>query len=434
MADPGPLFLGIDVGTSGVRACLLDQAGRRRGFSAVPLPPGRRSGTHSEQDPQAWWAALLAAVDGLAARQPLAAVAALALDATAATLLATDARGRPLGPALMYDDRRAGDAAERVLAVAPGDPRDPAAAALGPSAGLAKWLWLRAHHPGARILHQADWLIGRLLGGRFGITDAHTALKTGYDPVRRTWPDWVRALAGTGLPRVHAPGTPLGRLAPDLARRWKMTGPPWVAAGTTDSTAAVLATGVQAAGEAVTVLGSTLVLKVASPRPIFFAPGGVYSHRLPDGLWLAGGASNSGGRVLAQHFSPEEIERLGRRIDPRRPLCLEYYPLPGPGERFPVADPELPPRLTPRPRDEARFLQGLLEGMARIERLGYRRLAALGAPAPTRVVSLGGGARNDVWRAIRQRRLGVPVTLAREQEAACGAARLARLAWREVQR
>ncbi len=178
------------------------------------------------------------------------------------------------------------------------------------------------------------------------------------------------------------------------------------------------------------MLGSTLVMKVLSERPLFSAKFGVYSHRLPDGRWLAGGASNSGGRVLDRFFDRARLESLSRRIDPRRGGCLAYYPLPGPGERFPVADPGLPPRLTPRPRDEVRFLQGLLEGMARIERLGYRRLAELGAPYPSRVFSIGGGARNATWSAIRQRVLGVPVTRAPRQEAACGAARLALTAWK----
>ncbi len=426
-----PAFLGIDVGTSGVRACLLDAAGRRLGHIGRPLPPGRIAEGRSEQDPEAWWATLLGVLDSLAESHPLDAVEALALDATAATLLAIDTRGEPLGPALMYDDRRAVEEAQRVATAAPADDADPAAAALGPSSGLAKRLWLRRHYPqAARILHQADWLTGRLLGGRFDFTDENNALKSGYDPVRRHWPGWVQALTGEDLPGVIVPGTPLGTLDPALAKRWGMHRSPRVVAGTTDSTAAALATGIRRPGEAVTVLGSTLVMKILSDRPLFSAQYGVYSHRLPDGRWLAGGASNSGGRVLDRFFDRERLERLSRRIDPRRGGCLAYYPLPGPGERFPVADPGLPPRLTPRPRDDVRFLQGLLEGMARIERLGYRRLAKLGAPCLRRVFSIGGGARNATWTAIRQRLLGVPVIQAAGQEAACGAARLAAVrAW-----
>ena len=107
---------------------------------------------------------------------------------------------------------------------------------------------------------------------------------------------------------------------------------------------------------------------------------------------------------------------------------LDYYPLPGRGERFPVCDPDLGPRIGPRPVDDAAFLHGLLEGMARIEALGYSRLAELGAPYPDVVYSSGGGAANAAWRQIRQRCLGVPVELAAHAEAAYGTALLARAA------
>ena len=121
---------------------------------------------------------------------------------------------------------------------------------------------------------------------------------------------------------------------------------------------------------------------------------------------------------------------LEPRLDPARPTGLDYYPLPGTGERFPVADPDLAPRLEPRPADAAQFLQGMLEGIAAIEARGYALLAELGGPPLRRVLSLGGGARNAAWTAIRQHRLGVPVTLAQTDEAAYGCARLARMALR----
>ena len=90
-----------------------------------------------------------------------------------------------------------------------------------------------------------------------------------------------------------------------------------------------------------------------------------------------------------------------------------------------MADPDLPPRETPHPADDAAFLHGLLEGIARIEALGYRRLAARGAPPLQSVRSLGSGAGNATWTAKRARHLGVPMLPARSAEAAVGAALLA---------
>jgi sugar (pentulose or hexulose) kinase len=83
------------------------------------------------------------------------------------------------------------------------------------------------------------------------------------------------------------------------------------------------------------------------------------------------------------------------------------------------------PRLSPRPGDDRHFLHGLLEGIARIEADGYRRLAELGAPSPRRVLTIGGGAGNATWTALRQRLLGIEVLPAARQQAAYGAALLA---------
>jgi sugar (pentulose or hexulose) kinase len=417
------LYLGIDFGTSGCRTCVINEHGRVQAETRVALGNRRRPGSAPEQDPQDWWDALAKALDMLQGEVPLETVAGLAIDATSATLLLADARGRPLTPALMYNDARAVDQAREISARAPA-----ASAAHGPSSSLAKLLYLQAAGAtnGARFaLHQADWLSGRL-AGRFGITDENNALKLGYDPVTRGWPGWLDALGAERrlLPEVVPAGRPVGVMASEYCRRWGFAPGTRIVSGTTDSTAGFIATGA-GPGEAVTVLGSTLVLKVRSARPVFAPDCGVYSHRLGDD-WLVGGASNSGGSVLRQFFSQADIERLTASLQPERPTGLDYYPLPSPGERFPENNPELQPRLTPRPADDGVFFQGLLEGIAAIERRGYRLLEQLGAPYPQRVLTVGGGAVNTAWCRIRETLLGVPVIAARHQEAAYGAALLAR--------
>ncbi len=165
--------------------------------------------------------------------------------------------------------------------------------------------------------------------------------------------------------------------------------------------------------------------EVYSENPLSSSKYGIYSHRLGDG-WLTGGASNTGGAVLRQYFSDAELVSLSGEIDPARPLRLGYYPLPGIGERFPRNEPGMRPLLQPRPDSARDFLQAILEGIADIEAEGYARLAELGAPYPGRVFTSGGGAVNETWRQIRQRALGIPVTRARQTEAAYGAALVAR--------
>ncbi|TAM45417.1 MAG: carbohydrate kinase [Gammaproteobacteria bacterium] len=421
--SPESLYLGIDFGTSGCRALAIDAAGEIHAQADTPIPAPRQQGQEVTQDPRDWWRALIATLQNLFAQIDRKQIRALAVDGTSATLLLCDVRGEPLTPALLYNDRRASSQAARIATVAPAE-----SAAHGITGSLAKLLWLmEAGHTGGAIhaLHQADWIAGRLTG-RFGHSDYNNCLKLGYDAERLVWPDW---LAGLGirkewLPQVHAPGTHLGRVRADVAHDLGLPAQAQVVAGTTDGVAAFLAAGAQAPGEGVTSLGSTLVLKLLSDRPVSSPKHGVYSHRLGRG-WLAGGASNSGGAALAKFFSPEQLRTLTPMLKPEAPTGLDYYPLPAPGERFPINDPLLPPRLEPRPPDDTVFLQGMLEGIARIETQGYALLAQLGAPKLKAVFTTGGGAQNAAWEHIRARQLGVPLRHARSEQAAYGTALLA---------
>ena len=108
-------------------------------------------------------------------------------------------------------------------------------------------------------------------------------------------------------------------------------------------------------------------------------------------------------------------------------LDLNYYPLSSPGERFPIQDANYQPRLSPRPKQDIRFFQALLEGMADIEKLAYQRLLELGAPYPKLVKSIGGGSYNAAWSYIREQKLGIPVLLADQEQAAAGSALLAQM-------
>ncbi len=414
------MYIGIDFGTSGCRGVVINPAGAILAEAAVTLPPSRVNGSEVEQSPQDWWQALEQLMPSLLSQCDRTAIRAIALDGTSGTVLLTDPAGKPLTLALMYNDNRAMAEAARINEVAPRH-----SAAHGTGSGLAKALWLQQGHPSALIHTQADWLAGRLCDD-FNTTDANNALKLGYDPVAREWPRWIQALGITPktLPQVVEPGTAIGTLRAELAESWGLSNTVTICAGTTDSTAAFIASGASKPGEAVTTLGSTLVLKVLSTEPVFAPEYGVYSQPLGK-LWLVGGGSNSGGAVLRRFFNDEQMAALSAQIDPQQPNGLDYYPLNKPGERFPLNAPQLPPRLEPRPDDDALFFQGLLEGIARIEKAGYELLAQLGTPLPVSVRSSGGGAKNEVWSKIREQMLGIPMLETEQQEACYGAARLA---------
>lgn len=420
-----PLAIGIDVGTSGIRALAVDTEGKVRGLASRPLPAPTGEKGCQEQSPSLWWDTLLVTLNALNRTLPEGYVPrSLSLDATSGTLLLARSNGEPLGSALMYSDQRAEKEALYIAQVAP-----PQSGAHGASSALAKLLWLLQHRPPPRgdyrALHQADWLLMRL-GAPLGTSDENNALKLGYDPVTGHWPDWLSTLKIPDhvLPTPSIPGSPIGTIDRSVARGLNLPTDLTLVTGTTDSVAAFIATGANQPGEGVTSLGSTLVLKLLCRHPVFQPELGIYSHKLGP-IWLAGGASNSGGAVLRAYFTDEEIKRYTQALHPEESTGLDYYPLLRPGERFPFCDPSLPPRLSPRPADPCRFFQGMLEGMANIEYLGYQRLQAATGEPLLNVRTVGGGAANPGWNQIRSHRLGVPMHTPDHQAAAYGAALLA---------
>jgi D-ribulokinase len=422
-----PLALGLDLGSSGLRIALAEASeGRQAALLRELSSPYPRPFI----DPEGWREGLIALVARLPAelRQR---VGAIAIAGTSGTLLRCRSDGGLLegeaGLALPYHCSCPEQAAEALRLT--GDSSSPAASASGSLARALRLLTVPmgpasgspAPSSGLLLRHQADWLMGWLLDDlRWG--EEGNNLRLGWDLQHRSWAGTIAAQPWAGeLPQICPSGTVLGLLGHqactilDLPRHCR------VVAGSTDANAAVLAADPEP-GDGIAVLGTTLVLKQFVESPIQ-APG-VSCHRV-DGRWLLGGASNAGAGILRRFFSDGQIRELSRQIDPDRPTGLALLPLPGRGERFPSDDPELEPRLEPRPVSDALYLQALLEGLTDLERRGWRRLRELGAPSLRRVISLGGGARNPQWRALRQRALGIPVLQRPGLSAALGMALLA---------
>ena len=412
-------WLGIDFGTSGARAIVIDAQGTCIYENALTF-----GSSQDARSPQVWQTILLQLIADIPAevKQKLAAIA---INGTSSTVLLCDALGQPLLPPLMYGDKGDRGWVERLRETVP-----EGHCVLSASSSLVKLLTFETQ-PEFRLaqyfLHQADWLAG-LLHGQFGVSDYHNSLKLGYDPATETYPNWFKTpllhSLNSYLPRVLPPGTAMGRVCADVTEQLGLPITCQICTGTTDSISAFLASSASQPGEAVTSLGSTLVLKLLSTQRVDRSDYGIYSHRLGN-LWLVGGASNTGGAVLAHFFTAADLATLSRQINPDNPSPLDYYPLLQPGERFPINDPDLPPRLTPRPADDAAFLHGLLESLAQIEAQGYRLLEACGASSLQQVLTAGGGAKNQVWTRIRQRLLQVEVRRSPQDQAAYGTARLA---------
>jgi D-ribulokinase len=409
--------LGIDFGTSGARAIVIDddrQVVAETRVANLAMTAG------------AWRSALVTLLEQLpgAVRSH---IFGIAMNGTSSTVLLCDGGGEVLLEPLMYHDDRGSQYLEWIRSIAP-----PHHTVISATSSFAKLLWFQQQpqfEQAKYLLHQADWL-AFLLHGQLGISDYHNALKLGYDVEQLCYPDWLlQALpmaTRSCLPQVRSPGAPVGRILSEWCDRFLIPTDCMIHTGTTDSIAAFLASGAAQPGEAVTSLGSTLVIKLLSETRIEDARYGIYSHRLGD-RWLVGGASNTGGAVLKSFFTSDQLLSLSQQLD-RFDLSistgLDYYPLLKPGDRFPINDPNLAPRLDPRPSDDRIFLQGLLESMARIEAQAYTLLQTLGASALTRVYTAGGGAQNQAWQQIRARAIGVPIVAAMHTEAAYGTASL----------
>ncbi len=417
------LSIGIDLGTSACRVAVIDETAHVLHLSRADLPPPVDNGLRCEQTADDWWQACQRALSDALSHVDKTRVAHIAVDGTSSTLLLCNADGLPMSPALMYRDQRAHDQAKQLKDYAPTE-----AAVHSASSSLAKLCWLKDEgylQDGLKALHQADWISGQLRG-HFDSSDENNALKLGYDSVKQCWPTWLShcQLPRDCLPNVVPAGQYLGDISSDMAKQFGLPTHCQIIAGTTDSTASFIASGAKNRGDAVTILGSSLVIKILSDKAIFAPEMGVYSHRLGD-KWLVGGASNSGGAVLKQFFNIEQIEALSRDIQPNTPSGLDYVPLLGKGERFPVNSKDLQPCFEPRPDNDVDFLQAILESIAKIERQGYETLSKLGAPSPVSIRTCGGGAHNRAWQTIRQSMMNSLFLEANHQEAAIGAALLA---------
>lgn len=403
--------IGVDAGTSGARALAVTRQGdvlaeAARSFDgAHPL----MNGTH-EQNPDDWWRLVRTVVAEVAAKG--GEVAGVAVTSTSGSLVLTDAEGRPLRAAMLYDDRRG----------------EPGTTGLNASYSLAKALWVSKHESEVwskvrHVLHPADWLASKFTG-EFGVSDYSNCLKLGYDPAAMNWGTAVEAsgIARELLPRVMRPGERVGTV------KTTGTGLPVgvpVFAGSTDGMASLIASGANGAGALNTTLGTTLVWKALSvARPA--ESNGIYSHLHPSGLWAPGAASNSGPGSIKNEDPPLTPEQLEQLAQPHFPSAVVCYLLAARGERFPFQNREAVAFVEGRPRERGEWCAAQLQSIAMAERWGYETLAEAGVALGDTICTSGGGAaRSKIVSQLRADILGRQVVRTAQPGAAFGAAVLA---------
>ena len=442
-------YLGLDIGTSSVKAVLLDRSQSVLAQASVPLEVQRPHALWSEQSPDAWWAATDAAVAELRARDAdawsrLRAVG-LSGQMHGATLL--DADGAALRPAMLWNDGRSGAQCATITARVP-DLTDRAGNIAMPGFTAPKVLWVAEHEPAVfaatrTVLLPKDYVRFRMTGAM--ATDPSDASGTLWlDVGRRDWDDTL--LAATGLTRANMPTLVEGsaisaNVSGAVATAWGIASDVAVAGGGGDNAASAVGIGAIHAGQGFLSLGTSGVLFAVTERYVSFPARTMHGfcHALP-GRWHAMSVHLSAASALAWVAAlvgaGEDIVGLlatveGWAATPRNraeaPVFLPYLS----GERTPHNDPEASGMFAGLRMDHGApaLAYAVLEGVAFAFADGLSVLGEAGARLESCLL-VGGGARSPFWCQMLADVLDIELLLpaGAEAGAAFGAARLAMLA------
>ena len=437
-------FLGIDLGTSSLKAVLVDERQAVLAETSVALRILSPRPDWSEQNPAEWWDALQQAVGRLRAMSPsaFASIRALGLSGQMHGAVAVDRSGAPLRPAILWNDGRAGAECAALQEAVPDLPWIAGVPAM-PGFTAPKLLWLRSHEPESfgriwKVLSPKDFLRLRLSG--VAATDMCDAAGTLWlDEAARDWSEPI--LEATGLSRREMPGLaegsePAGEVSGPLLAAWGLQGPVLIAAGAGDAAGAGIGIGAIDEGDAFISLGTSAQFFVTDqryrPQPESYLH--AFAHALPA-RWFRMAAMLNGATCLqwtAGVLGNSDIALLLDRTErayrgPSRILFLPYLS----GERTPHNDPHARGVLFgldsgALPTD---LVQATMEGVAFSLLEAQRCLEAAGVSLGP-VAAVGGGARSRFWMQLIAHVLGRPVIryAGGENGPAFGAARLARMA------
>ncbi len=432
------MFIGLDLGTSGLKGILIDDAQRVLAEATAPLTVSRPHDGWSEQSPADWIAAAEHVMDQLAA-QGLGRVQGIGLSGHmhGATLL--DAADEVLRPCILWNDTRSAEEAAEL----DGDPlfRRVTGNIVFPGFTAPKLMWVQRHEPAtwqkvAKVLLPKDYLRLWLTGDH--VAEMSDAAGTSWlDTGQRDWSD--DCLTATGLNRSQMPrlvegSAPSGTLRATLAGRWGMPASVLIAGGGGDNAASGVGVGVVRAGDAFVSLGTSGVLFAANDgyQPAPDTAVHTFCHALPN-TWHQMGVILSATDSLNWYAGlvGAEVARLtgelGALKAPGKTLFLPYLG----GERTPLNDAAIRGAFLglEHSTDRVAGTRAVLEGVTFAIRDCRDALAATGTRLE-RLLAVGGGSRSDYWLSAIATALDCPVQLpvAGDFGGAFGAARLAIMA------
>lgn len=433
------MFIGLDLGTSGLKGVLIDGGQAIRAEATAPLEVSRPHDGWSEQDPASWLTAANHVMQELGSQADLSGVRGIGLSGQmhGATLL--DARHHVLRPCILWNDTRS----FREAAELDADPRfrDVTGNIVFPGFTAPKLAWVRSNEPEvfgrvALVLLPKDYLRLWLTGD--AVSEMSDASGTSWlDVGRRDWDDGLLAathLTRDNMPRLVEGSEVSATLRDDLAAQWHLPKGVIVAGGGGDNAASAVGVGVVKTGEAFVSLGTSGVLFAASDayQPDAASAVHTFCHALPRtwhqmGVILAAAdALNWYARILG-HKASELTRELGELRAPGRVLFLPYLG----GERTPHNDAAVRGSFLhlDHATDRAALTRAVLEGVTHAFRDSYDALVGTGTRIE-RLIAVGGGSRSEYWVRAIATSLGMPIQIpeAGDYGGAFGAARLGMMA------
>lgn len=451
---PSPLFLGLDIGTQSVRAVLFDELGQRRGTGTAPLVTTYPQPGWAEQQPLDWWKGICLAVPEALKQAQVNAedITAIGLDSTACTVLAVDAMGMPIRPALLWMDQRSHAQAQTIM-----ETKDPSlrwvSDVVSPEWLLPKALWLkqeeRAHYDAAQHLVECtNWLMYQLTG-EWTLSLNHCAVKWNYVAPEGGWSTpMLQAVGLEDLPdkwpaHVVPYGAGNGKLSASAAEALGLKAGTPIAQGGIDAYAGMIGLGAIAPGKLAMIMGSSTCHLVNADQPLLGTGMlGCYADAIRPGLYTLEGGQTATGSIVnwyREHFAGNEVHEAARLKTPvyemldkqaesvaagcEGLLCLDHWQ----GARTPLKDPLSRGTwwgLT-LSHGPGHMLRSIYEGTAYGTRHILDDLAHHGL-AITQLIAGGGGVKSKLWLQIHADVCQVPVSIPAETEAcALGSAMVA---------
>lgn len=435
------MYLGIDLGTSGVKAILLSEEGQAVASHSEALTLSRPHPLWSEQNPADWWSATEKAVLALSQLHALKKVKAVGITGQMHGATVLDAQQNVLRPAILWNDGRSFSQCQQLEAAVP-DSREITGNLMMPGFTAPKLQWLRENEPELfakidKVLLPKDYLRW-LMTGVFASDMSDAAGTMWLDVAKRDWSDSL--LTATGLTRQHMPalfeGNQItGQLLPALASRWGMNCVPVIAGGG-DNAAGAVGVGLYKTGQAMLSLGTSGVYFAVSDGFLSNPQQAVHSfcHALPDtwhlmSVMLSAASCLDWAANLTGTASVGELIGLAENTPPAdSPVCFLPYLS---GERTPHNNPNAKGTLfgLTHQHGPADIARAVLEGVGFALADGMDVLHATGLK-PHSITLIGGGARSPYWRQMLADISGLTLEYRTGGDVgpALGAARLAQIA------